>query len=295
MKYYKCWPNISEFNELTVKGYEKNTDKKFPFYQVINGEEKYYAVCPGCENTIRIINLYSDKKIKEDGKPQTLHGRHHPYDVKGFLPYDEKKYNSCPFSKPINFGGKTMRGSDIVAWELKDIIMGHTDLLLNSARDICGINISDNMYKRMLQRFCDSKGIFYRYVNKFNLPYSFLYMSQNQNIEYQFISGRSKLEKELKETINEKCNFFEVNKYGQIRPTHKHEKNKPSLYMYFTDHKIVQGENEPTQHMTMVIKEAVRGNKETIMESKITFNPYLFYNTINKTNRLKSLAKSIFS
>lgn len=276
MKYFKICRDSNDFIELSVRTYERETDKKYPFYQV-QSEAVYFAYCPGCDNTIKIINLYNNKRVDKEQKVQRMHGRHFPHNVEGFEPYDQEKYNNCPFANPQRFSGTNKRGKGKEAQEIIDLIVNHADVLHSFMRSISGINISGNLFDKMLKKFKDSEGIYFRHVTKFNLPYAFLYMAHNQNINYQFL-----VDEEISKCIKEKSNYFFISN-KQIKP----KNNQASIYTYFTDHTVSIVDHEPLHRMTMVVKEELPQEKNLIIEKEIEFNNYLFYRTISKNRRLK--------
>lgn len=288
MKCFKVEKESEQFFDLNVPEYERQTDKKSPFFPTIQEENRYFAYCPGCSNTIQIINLYSDKKQEENGEAQAIHGRHYPYPLASLGEYDQEAYENCPFSKPSSFSGTSRRGEGKEARELLSLLLNHADTVYSFCRTISGINLSEPLFQKMLRQFKQSEGIYYRHVSKFNLPYAFLYMAHNQSIAFQYLDRGS----HTKEFIEKNSKFFEI-KSEQIRPKNQ-SPSKPQIYMYFADHKVKIHNDEPLHKMTMVIKEECDGVINTISEREITFNNYLFYRTICKNDRLNKLASEIF-
>ncbi|MGZ8173221.1 MULTISPECIES: hypothetical protein [Methylobacter] len=289
VKYYKCKRDSTQFIELSISSFERETDKKYPFYQTINGEKRYFAYCPGCDNPINIINLYSDKRFEEDGSKQKIHGRHYPHGPSDFESYDEERYTTCPFAKPSSFSGNTKRGNGKEANDLINLIIDHADTLYSFARSISGINISEPLFGKMLKNFKESEGVFFRHVTKFNLPYAFLYMSHNQSLYYQFIYEYDK--NGIAKAITENSKHFNIVK-NQIVPKSKTNQSK-SIDMYFTDHKVSSKDDEPEHRMTLVIKEECDGENNNICEKIIIFDNYMFYKTVNKNQRVRDTAKGI--
>lgn len=288
MKYYKLLQSSDDFIELSVESFEKETKEAFPYYQTKNDKKRYFAYCPGCNNPISIINLYNDGMTEQNSSPMPLHGRHFPHSIIGFGPYDEESYLSCPFSKPLSFSGVSKRGSGKDADHLKKIIIEHSETLLSFSSSICGLSISENLFTKMLENFKQADGIYYRHVTKFNLPYAFLHLAHNTNINYQFIS-----DSKLLDAIQKSSHFFKViNK--QIRPKEKSQ-NRPSISMFFTDHKVATDENdEPKHSFKQCIIEKQQGKENNIFERTIEFDNYFFYKIIRKNRRLREISNDIF-
>lgn len=288
MKCFKIEKEKEQCFDLSVSDYERQTNKKPPFFQVIQEENRYFAYCPGCGNTIQIINLYNDKKHEKNGEVQAIHGRHYPYSLPSLGEYDLEAYENCPFSKPSSFSGTARRGDGKEARELLSLLLNHTDTIYSFCRTISEINLSEALFQRILRQFNHSEGIYYRHVSKFNFPYALLYMAHNQSIAFQYLDRGS----HLKDAIEKNSKFFEINS-EQIRPKNQ-SLPKPQIYMYFTDHKVRIHDDEPLHKMTMMTKEECNGVINTVSEREITFNNYLFYRTICKNARLSKLASEIF-
>ena len=47
--------NNNRIIKLTENSFQKETDRKYPYVQTINGEKKYYAICPHCGNPVIIV------------------------------------------------------------------------------------------------------------------------------------------------------------------------------------------------------------------------------------------------
>ncbi|WP_173497752.1 hypothetical protein [Shewanella sp. ISTPL2] len=290
MKYYTCDPESKQFTELSVASFERDTEKRPPFYQTIGTEKRYFAYCPGCGNPITVVNLYIDKKYEEDGTKQKTHGRHYPSKIKGFLEFDQRAYEDCPFAKPSSFSGTQKREKGVVSNELTEILLEHAETVHSFARSISDVNLSDTLFEKVLKTFSESEGIYFRYVNKFNLPYALLYLAHNQCLNYQFLY---RLESNvIASEIQKKSNWFEVVK-GQVIP--KGDRKNKFINMYFTDHIKSIRNDEPYHQFTQVITESFNGEKNTILERKITFDNYFFYRTVNRVEKLRAIAEKVFA
>lgn len=286
MQCYKLLPPIGVYKQLSANSYERDTKKEFPYFQTINSVERYLACCPGCSNTIQIVNLYNDKKVEADQRVQRMHARHYKALAQGFPIFDQAAYDECPFSNPLSFSGQSKKSKGAGDNELLSILLDHTETVLAFMRNVTGVKISENLFERMLGKFIDSDGINFRHVNKFNLPYSFLYMSGNQSVNFQFLNSSDSIC--LESDINKKSKYFSVQN-GQIKK--KDQSSHAQIRMYFTDHKSVLRHDEVIQKMTMVLHEELSGTENTITEETIEFDSSYFFNTISKHQRLRASAK----
>ena len=289
MQYYKTEKNSNQFTKLTIHSYERDTDEKHPYYQTIGDDKGYFAYCPGCDNPIKMYNLYGNKKVELDGKPQKTHARHYPSYLEDFPAFDQEAYDCCPFAKPSKFSGTSKRGQGKEAEELLNIITQHTDILFSFVRSTSNINFSEVLFEKMLKNFKEADGVYFRHVNKFNLPFSFLYMSHNQSLRYQYVFKQDK--NGVADFISKKSKFFEVYN-NQIKPKAKF--NKADINIFFTDHKVTNLNEDPTHTMTLVVKESFEEKTYTVLEKKIKFDNNIFYNTVTKNQRLRDIASQIF-
>lgn len=97
----------NEFEKIEGNIFKKLTKEKEPYYQIgKDGKMRYYAICPECNNTINIINLFNDKLfIEENKKPSRTHGKHCTADIKGFKKFDEIAYKKCSLSNSKKIKG----------------------------------------------------------------------------------------------------------------------------------------------------------------------------------------------
>jgi len=269
---------------LTEDNYHKKTYRKYPYYQ----NEKHFAVCPECKNPILIVNLYNNQ-VDEDGKKSyPLYARHISYDVKGIATYSEQSYLDCSLSNPssITTGGKRSPGAK-TSIDILDIIKNHYSTLYGFMCKTIGIRINDKLFKEMIANFTSEEGHLYRGVTRYNLPYTFLYMTDNTKIHNQFLINKNPIAIEIKKAIDKNCTEFEVDG-TYIKPINKFEKGKYiSLEIYFTNHIVNSSFNES---MEIVIQENINGEVEEIYKKKIKFNDKdLFINKIKRDKRLKNI------
>jgi hypothetical protein len=289
MQYYKTKKNSNQFTKLSIASYERDTDEKPPYYQTIDGDKGYFAFCPGCDNPIKMYNLYGNKNVELDGKPQKTHARHYSSPLKDFPVFDQEAYDCCPFAKPSKFSGTSKRGQGKEVEELLNIITQHTDILFSFVRSTSNINFSEVLFEKMLTSFKEADGVYFRHVNKFNLPFSFLYMSHNQSLRYQFLFKQDI--NGVADSISKKSKFFDVIN-NQIRPKTKY--NKADINIFFTDHNVTNFTEDPAHTMTLVVKESFEKETYTLLEKKIKFDNNIFYNTVVKNQRLRDMANRIF-
>ncbi|RYG94423.1 MAG: hypothetical protein EON58_16295, partial [Alphaproteobacteria bacterium] len=80
--------------EVSKENAENILGRSFPWYQRVGstGKLTYFAVCPRCENPIKLIALYT--------ADMTAHGRHENAPVPGFDHFDLEDMTWCATALP---------------------------------------------------------------------------------------------------------------------------------------------------------------------------------------------------
>ena len=128
MDTFKTRPGSSEELLITEENFTNKTKKQFPYVMKENGKNVYKAICPACDNPIRIVGLY---KREEDVKRKP-YGRHTPSDLPGLTVYNEEDYLNCPYHNPnqSNDGAKRRPGDKKSSW-IYDLMKEHFDLIIS--------------------------------------------------------------------------------------------------------------------------------------------------------------------
>ncbi|PEC52491.1 hypothetical protein CON05_25660 [Bacillus cereus] len=273
MKIFKLKTNSNEIFKLTVHNYEQHTHKKSPYYDMSGKEGRYYAVCPSCNNPIQMYKLYKDTT-----KGQGLHARHFGKSIKGLAIYDEAKYLACELSNPKSFGEGTKHKNKEKSNELLTLIKRYPDLLFNEIRKIAGIGFSYKKFDTMLKHFMKSEGYYYTAINKFNLPYGFLYMQKSINLYCGFLHKYSPHADEIKEAIQN-------SKYHTVvdEEIKKNIKEYAALDFYLTNH-VVYKNKAKGETIELRIVESAKDYENIIFKKKIPVDKFSF---MNKVSNLK--------
>lgn len=103
MDVFKTKAGTTDHIPITEENYERETRKEPPFVQESDsGKERYFAICPECDNPIQLVALYKQDSVVDP------YGRHHKGAITGLADYDEEEYLNCPYSNP-DWSSKTMR------------------------------------------------------------------------------------------------------------------------------------------------------------------------------------------
>lgn len=272
--------------ELNVKNYENMTRKTDPYYREDKREIKYYAICPACHNPVILVNLYVDKTIDESKRRMTLHAKHCKYDVPNLANYDQEAYFNCPFANPEGFGGSTRHTSKKGKNEIVSLIKNYPMVLFNEIRYISGVDFSEATFSKMIDKFIKSEGYYYKYVNKYNLPYSFLNMQKSISIFNNKLYF-SPFKKEIIASFENSKHYKCCN--DRILP--RNNKDFVEIEFYFSNHSI--NKDVESEFIDIVIVEKFKGSENEIFRKTIPINLEKYINTIEKNRRVSQIVDFI--
>ncbi|HEA15816.1 MAG TPA: hypothetical protein ENH88_05070 [Pseudoalteromonas prydzensis] len=290
---FKVKKGINQAIKISEKSVIEATKRGEPFYQTVNGKKRHYAYCPVCENPVILINVHVDNQyIDEAEKTLSMHARHIKSDVSGVGKYSQDAYDSCPYANPSSSKSKVRRPKGTVSNELLWLIKTFPDAIDTVMRRDVGILASETLFEKMLTNFKEEDGHLYRYVSKPNLPYSFMYMADSQDILFEKTDINYSSGRELKKLINENATWCFVSKYGTICKKKNAEKYV-RLTIHFTDFEIHELDSEKYQKFSFIITESYGGQKTEILKKEVKFDQFYYLNIIEKRMRYINLAKNI--
>lgn len=282
MRIFKLTVNTKKFFELTVENYEQMTHKKAPYYDLDGDKTRYYAVCPSCDNPIQIYKLYDDIT-----RGQGLHARHLAKSVKRLAKYNQKSYLECDLSNPQRFDKEEKHNNKGKANEFLIIIKKYPDILYNYIRQIAGINFSYDTFDIMLGCFMKSNGYWYTAINKFNLPYGFLYMQTAINLYGRYLYRNSENVEEINKAIQNSKYHTVIERRIVTNAVYKRE-DEISLDLYVTKHQI----NSNEENVELRIVESKKQERKIIFKKKIPVNKVDFMNDIVELKNRKSVIET---
>jgi len=291
---FKVKKGVKQFIKVSENKFIDATKRKYPFYQTVKGEKRHFAYCPACENPVSIVQLHVDKEMVDENKRQvSMHARHLKHNVEGIGEYSQEAYDNCPYANPASMTSTARRESGKVSDELLYFIQKFPDALdIIMKRDI-GIAPSEELFKNMLTTFKEEEGHLYRYVTKYNLPYAFMYMADNQNLMLSKINTNSDMGKKLLVEINKNSQYCTVSKFGSIYRK-KGITDFINISFYFTDFTIDELDGEKYQKFSLVIMEECDEEENEVIRIEIKFDQFYYYNLINKRVKYINIAEEVY-
>ncbi len=277
MKRFKVLNNNLSY-PLTVNHFEQLTKKGYPYYnhKVKKDKIKHLGICPMCNNPIQIINLYNKNTITK-GRQVKTYAKHYSKAVPDLVNYSEINYKNCPLRSSVSFDSRNRHTDKSRSNEIIALMNEYPEIIKYFLQKISGINFSKRKILNILEQFKMEEGYYFNYVTKYNLPYSILYMSDNQKLYGQYIKNDNI---SLINAIKETSKYFQINDSNQV--VSKNNDIFPSIYLYFTNFKSVKN-NLP--QMTMIIEESLKNTTNEVYRKIISIDIEYFWNTIQKENQ----------
>ncbi|MDO6534825.1 hypothetical protein [Alteromonas stellipolaris] len=291
---FKLKVGSTDFYKLEENLFTRITGKKFPYYVEYKDSVKHHAVCPACDNPLLIINLHVDREYEDESgesKQAPLHARHIKYDVADLATYDEEAYIECPYANPSSSISPTKKKPGKASNEILQLIRIFPDAIALVLSKSLGIFIEEGLFDSMLKTFKKEEGYLFRFVNKYNLPYSFAYMADRQDLWRQKIDIRySDTGKEIASAIKNNSRWTWVNDKGYIvrkqgiTPLVKTE-------FYFTDIVVAEKNGIKTLQFDFLIEQTCDGEQDEVFRKTIPFDDFYYYNLINKRTRFLDIVR----
>ena len=291
---FKVKKGINQAIKVSESNYIDATKRAEPFYQTVDGQKRHYAYCPACENPVILIHVHVDNKVLDESfRAMPMHARHIKSNVAGLGSYSQDDYDNCPYANPSSTTNKNKRPKGAVTDELLRLVTSFPDVIDIVIRRDIGIAASEKLFTSMLTNFKEEEGHLYRYVSKANLPYSFMYMADSQNLLFEKADTSYPAGQELVNLINERAQWVVASKFGSI--TKKKElKGFVQLKFHFTDFEVDEIDGEKYQRFSFVLIESYGKDEHVICQKDIRFDQFFYQNMVNKRMRYMEIAKEVF-
>jgi hypothetical protein len=185
--------------DITQENVERFLGKKRPWLQQgrQRGEERNFAICPGCDTPIQLIGLY-----KQTGDGRGPYGSHTGGAVDGFT-FELEDMLSCPYyHKNIGKDLEThKRKMGPLTRKIIDTAISEFDRIVLILQDGFGFAFSEKFVGRMINQWFDAEGYLYFNVSLRNLPWMFAYFSPAQNLMGQAVAENCELKKAIEEKV----------------------------------------------------------------------------------------------
>lgn len=206
--------------------------------------------------------------------------------VTNLAKYNQEAYDNCPLGNPAKFGGSLKHGSKNRGNEIVRLIKNYPVVLYNEIRTITGINFKEKTFLAMIDTFIKAEGYYYKYINKYNLPYGFLNMQKSIRI-YKNKLYYSPFKPEMINSINN-SEFFQYKDY-MITP--KFKNGFYEIELYLANHKIDRGYEIET--IDLIIIEKSIGKTNEVFKKTVKINIEKYINAVDTHRRINSITEAI--
>jgi hypothetical protein len=249
-------------SELTKEEFEKQTNLMPPWFNHQADKERHFAVCPACNNSIQVMNLYHES--------EPLHAKHNLNSAVGLQNSITLTY--CPYysNKPRLTQDARRANEDEISSQIKQCLIEHFDRVAFLIKDTIGLRYSKAQLQRMLNVYHNSRGWLYSGANLLNVPWVFLYQSRSQNM-----AGIGILNADIREAIVRYNNKLTFNEYHNVKfPSSEYIE----LSVSFIHHK----QTIVNELLTETLELKIVGDRNTLIYSEIiTFNHERFTGLVN--------------
>lgn len=289
MNIFKLDVGKKHIHHITKENIEQFTYRRSPWLQNYEGKKSWFAVCPGCDNPIQIVGLYSDK-ILPYGKhfvPQGLL----EHELNGVV--DELARDFCNYysgRKPYNGTYKRDPESPLAKAIFKTLIE-QFDRVIYILEKTIGIKISVNLATQMLKDYKTSYSWLYPSSTLDNIPWVFASMSPARTI-----IGRKILDNEMFTVLKKKFEEeqlpikFEDNNQIITEPNDDGKFNYSALGFCLIHHKQDMIENTLKESINLIVFTKSGDDAPPPVYSKtINFEHEYFRNLINSNNGYRKM------
>jgi hypothetical protein len=299
MNIFKLDVGKKHIHHITKENVEQLTYRRSPWLQDYDGKKSWFAVCPGCDNPIEIVGLYSDKRLP--------YGKHFipqsslEHKLNGVV--DELAKDFCSYySRRKPYDGNYKRHlSSPLAKAIFETLIEQFDRVIYILEKTIGIKISVNLATQMLKDYKTSYSWLYPSSTLDNIPWVFAHMSSARTI-----IGRRILDNDmftvLKKKFEEEQLPIRFGENNQIitEPNGDGKFNYHALGFCLIHHKQDMIENTLNESIDLIVFTKSGDDAPPPVYSRtINFEHEYFRNLINKPDNgnrnmnLVNLAKDI--
>ena len=260
MKVFKVDVNSNVFFELTKENYDLQTEGKRGFSSVSDGKKELFAICPECNNPVKIVALYSTKR-----KP---YAKHYPQTIEGLAKIDLDSMVQCKY-----FTGRrdVKEGKDRVPKGKLDKILcvsirDYFDVAISFFEQTVGVKISFQFAQQLLDEWIKNAEWEYFCCTSSTLLFTCLYGIHEYTLYGRKIVVGSPIYKILKGLPASKGVEFEVDDFDKSLVKVKKRDDVEFLKLTFNLNNYKRSVNDygcvETMELRVFFREKSRGDAE---------------------------------
>jgi len=273
MQNVKLKQGNSEIIALNKSVFEEKTLCRPPYYTDENTQYPF-AVCPQCDNPVKIIGFYKDIKPKP-------YAEHYEEDVVGLVEYISEDKEFCAYFDKRRSISKTERRNTnkVFVGNIKTILREQYDRVIFILEKKLGFYISDDLADKMMKSFVQSRAWEYSWTTINNLPWVFGYIQSSKTLVGRMIKKSSQLYTAVSENGVNLC-FEKTSKTGYEQLV-KQGNNFVSVNYVIIHHERKVENGNLFETMTFIVTQKIGGNEKTLYRDIIEIDEKYFLNLIN--------------
>ena len=193
VKFHK---GFSKTYEVSLQNFKKATGGKSPYLKVENKVKKAYALCPLCDNAVKLLGVYT--KLEK----QRPHARHCKHDVDGIAEYDERRYSNCPNHREnADYIIEVHPQEDMTDFNREILNLAHDyfDKCIYILGKTTGLVISDALAEKIALDYMTHPGYMTYDITRENVPYIMGLCMEGKSLEKRVIRENSPIYEMLKD------------------------------------------------------------------------------------------------
>lgn len=271
MHQYKLTKGSYQYKTVTTENYILDTNLKYPFKQEIDGKQGYFALCPDCENPIRLVNLFPSQADKST-RNITPHGRHSNKSIPGLASLNIEARNDCPRYHPKDEQPRPAKHTimNAVSRQVLKLLMEQFHQVISLYRQFTGVNISKNKAQKILEQYLLNKGYLYMESSITNIPWIFAYRSEVTNLYMQYINDEA-----IRQSLQQHIPEVQFKNSNQLNIAHPDAKNQAYINIDLLFHNYVAKKaSDGSEQESMSMRIVAQRNQTNIIifEKDISFD-----------------------
>lgn len=261
--------------------FETETKREPPFYQIKNERNLVFALCPACGNPIQIIGFYKDNEKPFMDNPKKPFGRHYCKDIEKIGKHNQTTYEMCPYRRKKHYIRTEKRaGESLTGVQIRLKFIEHFDKVVHVAQKSMEIRYGEGIIKKMLLHYKAWEAWQYTGATLENIPWTFLYMSDSQQLYGQYIKKGGYLHRELKKKKYEAI----LTSSGDFVKFCGFTVKTKRLKHFFTKHISTPNDGKINEHFTamfVITDEILQTPDIVVLEKIIYFDHDYFFNLLH--------------
>lgn len=289
MKEIKFHKGNARVCNVSLENFVEVTKEKNPYLKIGQNGKEAYAICPLCENPVKILGIYA--KLEK----QQAHARHFKENVPGLADFDMGRYMNCPYHRRnADYVREIRKSEDITPLNIEVLLLAHDhfDKCIYILKKVTGLVISVPLAKAIAMDYMAHPGYMTYDINRENVPYIMGLCMVGKTLIKRLIVKDSPLYEMLKN--RKEISLVPLNsstEHNYMKPLYRIESNIGYLDLCFNI-SCYRYSSNPTSGFQEYIKLHIgiadgNGTYNTYAEKEISVDPFLFSKLVHSTKAQK--------